>query len=206
MSKDRKFWNKVAEKYAAKPVPDEAIYEKKLQLTRDLLTSEMDVLEIGCGTGTTALKHAPYVKHIVATDFSQSMIDVANQKAKEQGVENITFKCESVETLEQSNDQFDVIMAHSILHLLPDKLSAIKQSYRLLKPGGYFISSTVCLTGFISLLKIIWPIIKPLGLVPPLYFFSEDELLDNHKLAGFEIAQQWQPSKINSFIIARKPL
>jgi cyclopropane fatty-acyl-phospholipid synthase-like methyltransferase len=60
MDKDARFWSKIAEKYAAAPVPSEEIYQKKLAVTRKYLRPDMEVLEFGCGTGTTALAHAAY--------------------------------------------------------------------------------------------------------------------------------------------------
>jgi ubiquinone/menaquinone biosynthesis C-methylase UbiE len=76
-----RFWDKVAERYARRPVDDEAAYQHKLQVTRDYLTPGMTVLEFGCGTGTTALAHAPFVKRILATDVSPKMIEIARRKA-----------------------------------------------------------------------------------------------------------------------------
>ena len=65
-----KFWDWIAERYARTPVADEASYKKKLQITQDYLRPGMEVLEFGCGTGSTALIHAPHVKHIHAIDIS----------------------------------------------------------------------------------------------------------------------------------------
>ena len=70
MSQTSKFWDKIAEKYAKRPIADEAAYQRKLAVTRDYFRPDMEVLEFGCGTGTTAINHAPYVKHIRATDIS----------------------------------------------------------------------------------------------------------------------------------------
>ena len=49
------FWDKIAQKYATKRVADPAAYEAKLTRVRALLRAEDRVLEIGCGTGSTAL-------------------------------------------------------------------------------------------------------------------------------------------------------
>ena len=73
MVQARDFWNKRADKYSKQPVPDEDAYRKKLEKTREYFRPDMDVLEIGCGTGSTAIAHAPYVRHILATDFSSRM-------------------------------------------------------------------------------------------------------------------------------------
>lgn len=204
-TQDSHFWNKIAQKYAQKPVPDEAVYERKLELTQQLFTPEMRVLEVGCGTGTTALNHAPRVQHVTATDFSEQMITIAAQKAAAAGIENVTFKQEVAEQLANYDTQFDMIMAHSLLHLVADKSFIIRQAYDRLTPGGYFVTSTACLTGVMGMLRFVWPLIYRLGVVPKVHFFSAGELIQNHKDVGFSIEHQWQSSKTNLFLIARKP-
>ena len=77
MNDEARFWDKRAEKYAQRPVADQAAYEKKLEITRRYFNPDSVVLEIGCGTGSTALAHAPYVGHILATDISPNMIGIA---------------------------------------------------------------------------------------------------------------------------------
>jgi len=74
MGQSEKFWDKISARYAKQPIADEAAYQTKLQVTREYLEPEMEVLEISCGTGSTAIIHAPYVKHIRAIDISPKMI------------------------------------------------------------------------------------------------------------------------------------
>jgi len=93
MASDGKFWNSIAEKYAKSPVSDQASYEKKLAVTRDYMTPDMEVLEIGCGTGTTAIHHAPAVKHIRATDITPAMLDIARGKAAAAGIPTSILRC-----------------------------------------------------------------------------------------------------------------
>ena len=61
-----KFWNKRADKYSQRPIADESAYQKKLETTRRYFQPDMEILEIGCGTGSTAIAHAPFVKHILS--------------------------------------------------------------------------------------------------------------------------------------------
>ena len=76
-----RFWNIMAKRYSKSPVPDEAAYQKKLQVTRKYFRPDMKVFEFGCGTGSTAIVHAPYVKHIQAIDVSSKMVEIAEAKA-----------------------------------------------------------------------------------------------------------------------------
>lgn len=85
------FWDKTAAKYAKSPVKDADSYEQTLERVRAHLAADDTVLEIGCGTGTTALLLADSAKHIIASDISSNMIEIADGKAKEQKVENVAF-------------------------------------------------------------------------------------------------------------------
>ena len=64
MNQSVKFWDKIADKYSKQPIVDEASYQKKLQITQEYFKPDMEVLEFGCGTGSTAIIHAPlYIKN-----------------------------------------------------------------------------------------------------------------------------------------------
>ena len=81
MSGSARFWDKIALKYSKQPVRDEAAYRRKLEVTRDYLRRDIQVFEIGCGTGSTAIAHAPHVAHIHSIDISGKMIEIARRKA-----------------------------------------------------------------------------------------------------------------------------
>ncbi|MEM9262716.1 MAG: class I SAM-dependent methyltransferase, partial [Pseudomonadota bacterium] len=101
-SNDAAFWSKTSRKYAASPIRDLDGYNNTLARTKSYLGHDDAVLEIGCGTGSTALLLAPFVGHITATDFSPGMIDIAKEKLAAEALGNVTFKVEDV--LEYSSD------------------------------------------------------------------------------------------------------
>ena len=150
-------------------------YEHKLDVTRKYMTEDSTVVEIGCGTGSTALLHAPYVKNILATDLSPKMIEIAQSKLTKDQVENVTFKVSSVEEL-VLEEPVDMVMAMSLLHLVEDKRAVIKHIYDWLKPGGTFVSSTVCMGEKYWIFKYLGPIGNFLGLLPHLDVFTPDDL------------------------------
>ena len=203
MGEDR-FWDKLAERYASQPIADEAAYQRKLQITRDYLRPDMDVLEFGCGTGGTAILHAPHVRHITAIDFSASMLAIARRKAAEAGVGNLSFEQADITSFAAPQGSFNVILGLSILHLLADKDAVIAKVFRLLKPGGVFISSTTCVGDTMGLFKLIAPLGKAVGLLPQLDVMTTAELVASLTGAGFAIEQQWQPGRGKAvFIVAR---
>ena len=206
MSQSGRFWDRHADRYARKPVGDEAAYQKKLQVTREYFRPDMEVLEFGCGTGTTALLHAPYVKHIRAIDVSTRMIEIAKGKAEAGNVENVTFERGTIEDFNAPDETYDAVMGHSILHLLADRDAVIAKVHKMLKPGGIFVSSTVCLGNRLKVFKYVAPIGRFIGLMPLVKIFTTQELLDSLTAAGFEIDHQWEQGKrIAVFVVAKKP-
>ncbi len=206
MARPSRFWDWIADRYAKRPVSDQTSYRRKLETTREYLTPDADMLEIGCGTGTTALSHAPFVKHIRATDFSAKMIDIARTKAAAEGIGNVSFEQLSIVDTAAPDGSLDVVMAHSIFHLLPDWEAVIAKVYGMLKPGGVLVSSTTCLDDGMGFLRYITPVAAFFGLLPVLVFFSRKDLLASIVKAGFTIEQDWQPGKGKAvFVVARKP-
>ncbi|ABC29998.1 SAM-dependent methyltransferase [Hahella chejuensis KCTC 2396] len=201
-----KFWDKAAERYARRPVADVGAYEKKLAVTQQFLRADMRVLEFGCGTGSTALVHAPQVAEYVATDASSKMIDIARAKLRDQPVPGLKFDVATLDDYNGQSEIYDVILGLNILHLLRDPDQAIQQVYRLLKPGGVFISNTACLSDTRPYLRLITPVGKLLRLMPYVKFLSRKGLEASIESAGFEIEYKWIPETTKDvyFLVARK--
>ena len=196
------FWDRIAARYARKPVADEAAYQRKLAISREYFTRDTELLEIGCGTGSTALAHAPYVKRIRTIDFSPNMIAIAEKKRIEQGIDNVAFECRGVAELADGGQRYDGILALSVLHLLDDWRDVIG----LLVPGGVFISSTACIRDMLPGFRFIAPLGRALRLLPELSCFTAASLRRALEDAGFAIEYAWQPGKRQAvFLVARKP-
>ncbi len=205
MNIEARFWDKRAEKYSQRPVADQNTYQKKLEITRTYLRPDSEVLEMGCGTGSTALAHAPYVRHILATEISPGMINIAKGKAEAGQVENITFETRAVDDHDIPESRYDVIMAHNLLHLLKDPEAAIIAACQGLKPGGAFVTSTACIGDMSWYFRIIAPVGHFLKLIPLVKVFTQAKLKQSHIEAGFEIEQEWLPKKNAAvFIVAMK--
>lgn len=205
MDGSAKFWDRIAERYAKSPVADEAAYRKKLDITRGYLRPDMEVLELGCGTGSTAIVHAPHVKHIRAVDISSGMLAIANRKAKAAHIDNIKFEQSTIDDLDVADGSVDAVLALSLLHLLEDRDAAITQVHKVLKPGGVFVTSTACLGDTMAWFRYVAPIGKLLGLIPLVRIFTPDDLQQSLTRAGFVIEYDWQPGKGKAiFIVAKK--
>lgn len=205
MYRPEKFWNRVALRYASQPVSDETAYQQKLQITQSYFKPEMRVLEIGCGTGSTAIAHAPYVNHIHATDISPAMLEIAQAKAEQEHIKNIRFECMGVDELAIPEQSLDAVLGMSILHLLENKEETITKVFKMLKPGGVFVTSTACIGDSMRFFKAVAPIGRFLGLMPLVKVFSSTELVESLTDAGFVIDHYWKPDKgMAVFIVAKK--
>lgn len=198
------FWNIMAKSYAKSPVADEAAYQTKLEKTRVLFRPDMDVLEIGCGTGSTALLHAPFVKTYEGVDFSKNMVSIAKRKLKASGLKNLTFTCNPINSISRQSQSIDMVLAMSILHLLPNHKEVVGRVYDVLKPGGMIVSSTAGLKDINRFMRPVMQAGMFIGLLPPVQFFDTAYLKQLHEDAGFKIVEVWEPKKGVVFIIAQK--
>ena len=201
---DARFWNRIAARYARKPVPDQAAYETKLAKTDSYLQPGDRVLEVGCGTGTTALHHASAAVQILATDISEKMIGIARDKARLAGANNVRFEVSSIDDLEATPGQYDIVLAHSILHLVADVPRTLRQLHRLLRADGLLISNTQCIGDSAAWLGWIAPVGRRLGVLPRVNVFREREFFQWIGDAGFSLEEVWQPKPRSShYVVAR---
>jgi SAM-dependent methyltransferase len=98
----------------------------------------MTLLDCGCGPGsiTIGLAHVVNPGEVVGIDIGASYIDRARSDAAKQGVSNISFKEGSLYDLPFPDNAFDAVFAHAVLNHLGVPLQALKEAYRVLKPGG----------------------------------------------------------------------
>ena len=184
------FWDKIARKYAAKPVDDPDAYEDTLNRTRAHLGAQDRVLELGCGTGTTAQKLANDAGHITATDISAEMIAIANEKARASNIENADFARADITSAGQGAPPFDAVLAFNLLHLLRNVPAALADIRSKMKPGAVFVSKSGCLKGANFLLRTFaLPVMRLIGKAPYVNSFSEAEIDAMIQAAGFEIIE-----------------
>ena len=202
------FWNKLASKYALRPVADQPSYEYKLQLIGQALqdlppgptSKPIRVLEVGCGTGSTAVHLASQFAHIhfVATDYAQDMITIARAKRDVLQLKNLSFQCQLAHDSLQDNPPFDMIIAMNVVHLLPHWRQFVQQSASSLKPNGWWVSSHYCLGEMNPVLRVLLGLgLKAgqlIGKMPqPIHFLTVKAYHQQVVDCGFLITQQWHP-------------
>lgn len=205
---DVRFWDRAARKYAAVPIKDMAGYERTLARTRQLLQPTDTVLELGCGTGTTALQLAPAVAHLLATDVSVEMIAIAREKVAAAGCSNIAFAVATPDTAPAGEGAYDAVLAFNLLHLVADRDRCIAAIRRLLKPGGLLITKTPCLAEMNPLIRLAVPVMRAIGKAPHVASFTADGLEREIASAGLTIVERARHGSgrkdARIFILARK--
>lgn len=205
-SMEARFWDRAARRYAAQPISDIPAYEKTLERTRAWLNPESRVLEIGCGTGSTALLLAPDAGHITGSDISREMIAIANENCAVGGPDNVDFIVATPFDARLEAYGYDVVLAFNILHLLEDMPAALIRLCSLIKPGGLLISKTPCVGDMGIWLRLLIPAMRLFDKAPPVRFFSKKELRSAIERAGFIIEEAGLHAGKGHglFIVARK--
>jgi ubiquinone/menaquinone biosynthesis C-methylase UbiE len=225
---DVRFWDSGAEKYSKSAISDLGGYERTLDRTRELLRPDSQVVELGGGTGATALRLAGCVRSYLGTDIAPAMIAIANgrlatgdsnpvtgaemmnNKTAPPPPPGLAFRVATADQLAAEPDnRFDAVLAFNYLHLVRDLPGTLGCANRMLGPGGLFISKTPCLR---DMNPLVWfaglPLMRAVGQAPYCSVFSAAELKDKIAAAGFEIvATEYHATKgsdARPFIVARK--
>lgn len=209
MTSNARFWNGVAETYAARPVDDPDAFDRKIAATKARLKPDHTVLELGCGTGSLALRLHAHAAEVHGVDVSGEMVRIARGKAEAAGAENVTFH---VGSLEEGLDAFapesvDVALAFSLLHLVEDRAATLRWLHGRLRPGGTFVASTVCLGKRAWFFRPLIGTMRLFGKAPRVWFVTPEQLVEEIGAAGFVDVQQPDVGAKDTiaFTLATKP-
>lgn len=206
-----RFWDRTARKYASDPIVDVVGYETTLERVRHILTAEHDVLEMGCGTGTIALRLAPYTRRYKATDLSAEMISISREKLASSPIEQLSFEIADADFEVVPPSSQDVVIAFSVLHLVSDLDYTLNLAKRALRPGGVLLAKTPCVGEMSPLIThLALPIARALGRAPQVSLFKAPELEAAMVRQGFEVLTVERHGVDKSkdfrvFTVARKP-
>jgi arsenite methyltransferase len=99
------------------------------------------VVDIGCGAGFDALQAALQVGpsgRVVAIDMTPAMLEKTRSGAAELRLGNLEVRHGFLEDLPVDDATADVVISNGVVNLTPDKTGALREVYRVLKPGGRF--------------------------------------------------------------------
>ena len=98
------------------------------------------VVDVGCGAGIDSLIAAAMVGpqgQVIGVDMTPAMLARARESAAETQAANVEFREGFGEALPIPDDWADVVISNGVLNLMPDKLKALQEMARVLKPGGW---------------------------------------------------------------------
>jgi len=102
------------------------------------LEPRMRILDIGCGPGTITADLAALVPdgQVTGVDRAPDILDLARATAAERGLRNVGFAVADVHALDHPDDTFCVVHAHQVLQHVGDPVQALREMYRVTRPGG----------------------------------------------------------------------
>ncbi len=96
------------------------------------------MLDVATGGGHTALKLAPHVARVVASDLTPAMLEAARNHVAP-GAPNVSFTAGDAEALPFADGAFDLVTCRIAPHHFPDAFRFVLESARVLKPGGRLV-------------------------------------------------------------------
>jgi ubiquinone/menaquinone biosynthesis C-methylase UbiE len=194
VDEQRDFWSQVARRYDE--VVDLQIGPRTRSLVRDRLAREPRlgrVVELGCGTGFYTQELARNAEHVVATDLSPGMLEVAAARV---AADNVTFRAEDCERTSLGERAFDTAFMSLVIHFTEPR-RALAEVRRLVRPGGTLLIANLDpgalgrLDRLRGWLRIFWHGIAGYRRKPPSGFgknlLTVVDLRERLHAAGFEV-------------------
>jgi ubiquinone/menaquinone biosynthesis C-methylase UbiE len=109
------------------------------------LATGAKVLDVGCGTGASALPAAQAVGSkglVTGVDLSERLLDRARAKAKVRGLTNVEFRLADMTSLGYPNNHFDAVVSVFSIFFVPDMEGLVRELWRMVRPGGKLAVTT----------------------------------------------------------------
>ena len=138
-SKSRSFFDAVGPEWDAlrKVFNDDALRARAINR---LVSPKLKVADVGIGTGILALELARLGLDVIGIDHSARMLEAAQAKFDEQGVESVELRKGDVGQLPLADDEVDGAFAHMVLHYVPSPADALREMARVTRPGGVVVT------------------------------------------------------------------
>lgn len=150
----------------------------------------MDVLDLGCGDGTTAIPAARLGANVLGVDIARNLVEAGNERARAEGLTSCRFQEGDASDLRELADRsFDLVVSVFGAMFAPRPLDVAKEMVRVTRPGGRivmgnWIPGDPTLVAQILKVSAAYSPPPPAGFVSPMTWGVESEVADRFAAAG----------------------
>ena len=148
----------------------------------------LEVLDLGCGDGTTALPAARLGANVLGVDIASNLVAAGNRRADEQALANCRFQIGDASRLENiADDSFDLVISMFGAMFAPRPFDVAKEMVRVTRPGGRIVMGNWIPddpTLVAQILKICAAYSPPDGFVSPMTWGVEGHVIERFEGAG----------------------
>jgi len=154
------------------------------------ITQGLQVLDLGCGDGTTALPEARLGADVLGVDISRNLLEAATRRAREEGLSNCRFQHGDASNLHELQDRsFDLVVSIFGAMFAPRPFDVAKEMVRVTKPGGRivmgnWIPNDPTLVAQILKISSAYSPPPPEGFVSPMTWGIESHVIERFGAAG----------------------
>ena len=154
------------------------------------ITKGLEVLDLGCGDGTTALPAARRGADVLGVDIARNLVEAGNKRAADEGLGNLRFQQGDASTLtDLADDRFDLVVSIFGAMFAPRPFDVAKEMVRVTRPGGRivmgnWIPGDPTLVAQILKISSAYSPPPPEGFVSPMTWGVVDDVVERFTAAG----------------------
>jgi SAM-dependent methyltransferase len=187
--------------------PNQALWEKgdftriakSMRTSGETLVTQIgiseghNVLDLGCGDGTTAIPAARLGANVLGVDIARNLVEAGYRRAKDEGLENIIFQHGDASNLHTlTNQSFDHVVSIFGAMFAPKPYEVAQEMVRVAKPGGKivmgnWIPGDPTLVAQLLRISSTYTPPPPAGFISPMLWGVEDQVADRFGMAGIPV-------------------
>jgi ubiquinone/menaquinone biosynthesis C-methylase UbiE len=169
----------------------ETMRESGAELVADLdITKGLNVLDLGCGDGTTAIPAAKLGANVLGVDIARNLVEAGNTRAQKEGLTNCRFQEGDATDLQGLQDHsFDLVISIFGAMFAPKPFDVAREMVRVTRPGGRivmgnWIPGDPTLVAQILKISSAYTPPPPEGFVSPMLWGVESNVVERFGKAG----------------------
>jgi len=154
------------------------------------VTPGLDVLDLGCGDGTTAVPEAQLGANVLGVDIAENLVAAGNARAEQFGLANLRFQWgDATDLKDLADDSFDLVVSIFGAMFAPRPFDVAKEVVRVTRPGGRivmgnWIPNDPTFVAQLLRVSMAYSPPPPEGFVSPMTWGIEENVLERFGAAG----------------------